>query len=205
MHSGKRRPAFLLFFLPLLILALFLKGAVSKSCAQSQKEKLLSTFGEGKVTVRLYTDYFCGPCKAMEPQVEPLLRQLVNENVINLTFIDTPFYRFSALYARYFLYALNGSNRTLDYALSVRNALIEASNKKIESIEKLEGHLESKGIKINKLDPRPIFEAFTRYLQEDRINATPTCVIIRDGKKESYVGGKDIIDALNTLLKKGKE
>lgn len=29
------------------------------------------TYGSGAVQVRLYTDYFCPPCRKMEPEAEP--------------------------------------------------------------------------------------------------------------------------------------
>ncbi|MCX7856995.1 MAG: thioredoxin domain-containing protein [Deltaproteobacteria bacterium] len=191
-----------LIVIGLSVFGFLFKGGPAPSYAQTGQEKLISTFGEGKIIVRLYTDYFCGPCKALEPEVEPIIKELVSSNTIQLTFIDTPFFKYSALYARYFLYAINANKRSLDYAFSVRNALIEASNSKLDTPEKLESHLQSKGIKLNKFNPNPIFEVFTRYIREDKINSTPTCVILKEEKKEMYVGGKEIVDALKGLQKK---
>ncbi|MCS7281474.1 MAG: thioredoxin domain-containing protein [Desulfobacterota bacterium] len=180
----------------------FFRGGVSVSYAEETQEKLLSTFGDGKILVRLYTDYFCGPCKAMEPKIEPLLKELVAKNIVSVTFIDTPIHRYSALYARYFLYSLNQGQKSLEFAFFIRNALIEAANKEIDNPQKLEEHLKTKGIKPVKFDPNPIFASFTRYLKEDRVNATPTCVIVRNGKKDTYVGEKEIIEALKVLTKR---
>lgn len=164
--------------------------------------RLPSSFGEGKITVRIYTNYFCPPCKAVEPEIESLVRTLVNENIINVTLVDTPSHSLSVLYARYFLYALGQTPPNIDHAFLVRRALIEASNMMIDHPEKLESFLESKGIKISKFDPKPIFDVYTRLLREDKINATPTCVIIRDGKRETFVGGKEIVEALRNLLRR---
>ena len=61
-----------------LLCLLFFKGAASPVYAD---EVLLPSFGQGKVQVRLYTDYFCGPCSHMEPKIEPLLKDLVQRDV----------------------------------------------------------------------------------------------------------------------------
>jgi len=160
----------------------------------------LSAFGNGKVAVRLYTDYFCSPCKAMAPSLEPVITDLVKNNIVTFTFIDTPFYQLSSLYARYFLYALN-EKKDLGHGLAVRNALIEASNRKIDDAAKLEEFLNARRIKIKSFDVKPTFDMFIRSLREDKANATPSCVIEKDGKKETVVGGFDIIQALQRLKK----
>ncbi len=185
-----------------MIFALILFSFVFKGTATPvyAEEMPLSTFGTGKVVVRLYTDYFCPPCKKMEPSIEPVIIDLIKNNIITFTFIDTPFYRASSLYARYFLYGLN-EKKSLERALTIRNALIEASDQKIDKAEKLEAYLNSKEIKIKPYDTRPTFELFGKLLKADKINATPSCVIEKDGKKETFVGGVDIINALQRLKK----
>jgi hypothetical protein len=90
--------------LALILFFLFFEGSVTPSYSG---DFVIPTFGEGKANVRLYTDYFCPPCRAMEPDAEPLLAELVKKNKIALTFIDTPLYQYSSLYARYYLYAMN--------------------------------------------------------------------------------------------------
>ena len=59
------------------LFSLFFKGSVTPTYAA---EPAVLSFGEGPVRVRLYTDYFCGPCRAMEPELEPLLVELVKKN-----------------------------------------------------------------------------------------------------------------------------
>ena len=54
------------------------------------EEEPLSSFGSGPIKVRLYTDYFCPPCRDMEPDLEPLILDLVKDGTIQLTFIDVP-------------------------------------------------------------------------------------------------------------------
>lgn len=181
----------------LVIFAIALRGPVMPAYAD---EIPLSAFGSGKTAVRLYTDYFCPPCKAMEPSLEPVVADLVKNNIAKVTFIDMPFYQLSSLYARYFLYALN-EKKDLENALTVRNALIEASNKKIGDAAKLEALLNEKGIKFKPFEVKPTFDMFARSLRDDNIKATPSCVIEKDGKKETVVGGFDIIQALQRLKK----
>lgn len=158
----------------------------------------IPSFGEGTVKVRIYSDYFCPPCKAMEPVLEPVIKDLVQRNIINLTFIDTPFYQFSALYSRYFLFAMN-EKANFDHALIARNALIDASNKKIGDPVELESFLNSRGVRIKPFDAKPVFALFEKLLGEDKIDATPTCVIEKDGRKQVLVGAKDIMKALEKL------
>ena len=52
-----------------------------------------TSFGKGSVDVRIYTDYFCGPCRAEEAEVMALITELVEKNLIRVTFIDTPIHR----------------------------------------------------------------------------------------------------------------
>ncbi|MEI7637233.1 MAG: thioredoxin domain-containing protein [Syntrophus sp. (in: bacteria)] len=157
------------------------------------------TYGTGAIQVRLYTDYFCPPCRAMEPPVEPVLRDLLKRKVITLTMVDVPLHRYSSLYAQYFLYALKGKN-DLEHALKVRNILFEAAtNTHVTTKEQLEEILKSKGIPFAVFNPKPAFNRYNSLITEEGIKSTPTCVIIRRGKKEAFVGGQDILKALKHL------
>jgi len=164
----------------------------------------IPSFGVGKTNVRIYTDYFCPPCRAMEPRLDPIISKLIKDGIINLTFIDTPFYRHSALYARYFLYALN-ENTDMEHALTVRKFLTEAANKRVGSAGELEDILRTKNVAIKPFDTQPTFNTLSGYLKNDEINATPTCIIEINGKKERYTGADEIINALNNLKKELKK
>ena len=178
-----------------LLCLLFFKGAVSPVYAD---EVLFPSFGKGKVQVRLYTDYFCGPCSHMEPKIEPLLKDLVQRNVITLTFVDTPVHTLTPLYARYFLYIFN-QDGMLDQIFRARTFLFEAARDKIGEKEKLEDYLRAHEVKFKECDPRPTFAAFTALINEDNIKSTPTCVIINDGKKTVFSGETEITKALKLL------
>ena len=69
-------------------IVIFLAGLAAANL--SYGEEVLPTFGQGEIQVILYTDYFCPPCRSMEPDVEPILKDLMKTGKINLTFVDTP-------------------------------------------------------------------------------------------------------------------
>ena len=160
------------------------------------------TYGSGAVQVRIYTDYFCPPCRGMEPTVEPILRDLIKRGMISLTLVDTPFNKYSPLYARYFLYALKARN-DFEHAIKVHNILFDAaSNKKLTTQERLEKIFNNKGIPYQDFEPKPAFDRYNALIKEDNIDSTPTCVIIRAGKKEKFIGGSGIINAIKGLHQK---
>jgi len=167
--------------------------------AQGRPTAPFPTYGAGAIQVRLYTDYFCPPCRAMEAPVEPVLRDLLKRKIITLTLVDTPFNRYSPLFARYFLYALKGKN-DFEHALKVRNILFEAAtDAQITTKEQLEEIFKSKAIPYAAFEPKPVFNRYNVLITEDNIRSTPTCVIIRGGKKETFVGNQDIVKALKHL------
>jgi thiol:disulfide interchange protein DsbA len=172
----------------------FFKGLVTPVYAE---EILLPSFGKGQIKVRLYTDYFCNPCRTLEPELEPVITDLVKKGTINILFIDTPVHPQTTLYAKYFLYILN-ENKKFKYVLRARAILFEAAKEKITEKEKLEAFIKKKGIKFKPFDTKPTFSVLNSYLKEDIINATPTCVIYNLGKKNKFTG-LDIIRTLERL------
>jgi protein-disulfide isomerase len=161
------------------------------------------SYGSGPVEVRLYTDYFCPPCRAMEPTVEPLLKELLKINAIRLTLVDVPFSQLTLLYARNFLFALK-ENNDLEHAFRVRNILLEASTQKdVTTQERIEALFREKGVPVSVFfpvfDAKPAFDRYNALIKEDKINATPTCVVIKNGQKKAFVGGADIVNALKAL------
>lgn len=180
--------------LGLILFSIFFQGNVTPLYAE---EVLIPTFGDGKINVRLYTDYFCGPCSTLEPKLEPLIVNLVKKKIISITFIDTPVHTYSPLYARYFLYILNEKNE-FNHATKARAVLFEAAKNKMTKKEELENVLKKRNIKFRALNVSPTFNIMNSYIQGDKIIATPTCVIF-NGEKKNYTGSTDIIKALENL------
>jgi protein-disulfide isomerase len=194
----KKKMAFVLMAAALLIFPFVFHGSVTPVYAA--EDLAPPTFGKGPIKVRLYADYFCPPCRALSPKTGPVLADLVKRNIITLTFIDTPFYKYSSMYARYFLYAMQ-EKKDIDTALAVRNVLFSASSTNITDTAKLEEALKNKGIAFNTFEVKPIFDLYGAQLQSDKVEATPSCVIEQSGKKELFVGDGDIPKALEKLLK----
>ena len=179
-----------------LFFSLFFSGTATPAFAQTV---LVPSYGTGKVQVRIYTDYFCGPCEGVEPKLERLLVELVRKNVISLIFVDTPIHgATTTLYARYLLYILNEKN-DFEHALYARRLLFEAAKSKIATKENLEEFLKKKKLPFKPFEAKPTFEALTVYLRADGINRTPTCVIYDSGGKRMYNGPQEIIQALELL------
>lgn len=159
------------------------------------------TYGTGKVQVRLYTSYFCGPCRAVEPYIEPLLQDLVRRNIITLTYVDIPSHKIAAEYASAFLCAVQGKG-DIKTAMTARRCLMEAATSGVKSKDQLESFLRGKGILLTRLyDPSPTFKTYNAYIQQDRIRSTPTCVITdpATGSKNVFDTGRKIMDALKRL------
>ncbi len=158
------------------------------------------SYGSGPVEVRLYTDYFCPPCRAMEPTAEPLLKDMLKKNAIRLTLVDVPFNQYTPLYARNFLYAIR-ENNDIEHAFRVRNILLDIStNKEVTTQAQIEAQLKKKGIPYAVFDAKPALDRYNVLIKEDKIDATPTCVVIINGQKKAFVGGLDIVNALKKLL-----
>ncbi|MGD0233863.1 MAG: thioredoxin domain-containing protein [Syntrophorhabdales bacterium] len=174
---------------------LFFQGATRPVLADTV---LMPSFGNGKVKVRIYTDYFCGPCSHLEPQLEGVLAHLVSKGLANITFIDTPIHAPTPTYARYFLYILN-EKTDFDYVLRIRAILFGAAKNNITEKEKLEEYLLKNQVRFRQLDTKPTFTALQRYLDEDGINSTPTVVIYNGQNKGVYKGGPEILKALEQL------
>jgi hypothetical protein len=181
----------LLFFL------FFFSGSVTPVYAA---EPGITAFGKGPIEVRLYTDYFCEPCEAEEAEVISLVTELVNKNLIRVLFIDTPVHPETIVYADYFLAALN-AKRDFRQAVAVRGALFEAAGKATRGKEALEAFLKTNGVTLRPYDTAPDVKIFEKYLREDRINSTPTCVIIGPQGKQTLKERDKILNGLRDLRK----
>ena len=159
---------------------------------------LLPSYGKGKVAVRVYTDYFCGPCRAGEPRIEALLSELVKTNKIKLMFVDTPAHRETPLYAQYFLYILN-NKKDFEHALTVRRSLFDSASIKITTKEKLEEFLTQKGIEFKPFDAKPTLNAMSQYIRDDGVKSTPTVIIDNGKQKQLFSGVDNIVNALELL------
>ncbi|MHB9098045.1 MAG: DsbA family protein [Syntrophales bacterium] len=172
-----------------LLLVLLIVPGLTMSVSAADPSLLV--FGEGAVEVRVYTDYFCEPCRAEEQEVMAAVSDLVAKNRIRVIFIDTPLHPETVLYAGYFLAAVN-AKREFGQAVKARAALFEAAGLEINERGKLEGFLALKGLQIRPFDTAPVFAIFSKYIKEDRVKATPTVVIV-DQQGKHILGNKEQI------------
>jgi len=162
-------------------------------------ENPFPSFGSGPIQVRVYTDYFCPPCRAMEPSIDPILKDLLSKNKITLTLVDVPFNRLTPLYARYFLYALKAKN-DVKHAFHVRNVLQDAAAAdRIATEEDFKKLYAEKLIIYEVFDTSVLFARLNIMIKEDKIRQTPTFIIVRNGDTEKIEGKSDIIEALKLL------
>jgi thiol:disulfide interchange protein DsbA len=178
-----------------LVFLIFFEGMVTPVYAG---DTLVPSFGSGPVQVRLYTDYFCGPCSALEPQIAKPIEELVQKKVIRITFIDTPIHKETPLYARYFLY-ICGEEKNFRKIMSARQTLFDAARNGITNPEGLEAHLAKNGIRYKRMDVKPTFDVLNGYLKEEGIRSTPTMTVNKGGTRETFVGVPDIARAVDGL------
>jgi hypothetical protein len=182
-----------------IVLSVFSVSVFAQSIpAGTKDDPSFPTYGKGKTIVRLYTDYFCPPCQASEPEIEPVLERLVKKGAVKVSFIDLPTSRHSALYIKYFLYAMKKKNSFAN-ALSVKQALFEAAKSGITDETSLQAWLASKGISFTVYDVKPVFKQFNDYIMSDMAGSTPSAVIEKSGNKETFTGGAAIVNALKAL------
>lgn len=182
------------------VLLLVLLSVPGLTMTASAADPSLPVFGDGAVEVRVYTDYFCEPCRAEEQEVMAAVAELVANNRIRVIFIDTPLHPETVLYADYFLAAVN-AKREFGQAVKARAALFEAAGLEIREKDKLEAFLAMKGLQIRPFDTAPIFAIFSKYIKEDRIRATPTVVIVDPQGKQIPGNKEQILKAFRGLRK----
>jgi protein-disulfide isomerase len=157
-------------------------------------------YGRGDREIRIYTDYFCSPCRKAESRMEKLLTEIMKKRKGRILFIDTPIHRETILYAKYFVRIL-GSNPDAEFrtVLQFRRALFKAAEKEIKREDELREFLKAREISFSELDAGPYFKSYTKYIKEDRVSATPTVVVVTREGRTTYKGAEDIIKALEKI------
>jgi protein-disulfide isomerase len=181
-------------------LLIFLLAVLGPTASVSAADPPLTAFGRGAVEVRVYTDYFCGPCGAEEKEVMAAITELMAKNRIRVIFIDTPIHPETVLYAGYFLAAVN-AKREFSQAVKARAVLFAAAELEIRGKAELESFLAKEGLETRPFDTAPVFSIYSKYMKEDRVNATPTVVILGPPGKQTLNNKEQILKALGALRK----
>ena len=180
---------------------LFTSFTFSGSVIPSYADESYPQFGSDKAQVKIimYSDYFCPHCGKIDGPVNTILARLKDR--VSIRFVDVPLHPGSLEYAEVFLYAWFGSGNNLEAAIRVRELLFEAAAKKIDQAGVI-ALLKSKGISVkpDREKARSIFRGFyNEAMKTDKVNATPAVVIIKGSERKQYVGGKEILTALEAL------
>ena len=188
-------PLMLVMVAGLLFFALAFSGSVKPAYGQDP----LPSYGEGKVQIRIYADYLCGPCREMEADIEPLLEKIIAGGKARVVYIDTPIHKETIIYVRYYLCAAR--NVSHQEAIRVRRALFAAGRNLIAADEALREFLGKAEIKVSACDVSAALKTMNTYFQNDGIKSTPMCVIVTAEGKTVYAGKNDIVAALKQFAR----
>lgn len=173
-------------------------GSVVPSYAEDIK---YPAFGSEKAQVELiiYSDYLCPACSKADDRINSALRKL--ENKARIRFVDVPTHATSLDYAEIFLYAWFESGDNLGTAIKVREMLFEEAKKKTDQLGVIKV-LTAKGIpfRVDKSKAREIFRSYYNpMMKTDKINSTPSLVVVKGTSRKTYVGGVEILKALGEV------
>jgi thiol-disulfide isomerase/thioredoxin len=85
--------------------------------AAGAEKEAIPSYGQGPHEVLIFSDYFCPPCQALEPKLEPVLDALYKQGNVKIRFVDTPMHKETPLFAKFYLYA---AKATPDYRAAMR-------------------------------------------------------------------------------------
>ena len=200
-------PMFRLYKLPLLLFSiagyltilLTFSGSVTPAFGQIN-ENAVPSIGKGHYEIIMFTDYFCPPCRRIDTKAEPLLKELLATGKVKITFVDVPFAQATPVYAKYYLYAAN-ADASADNIFNVRNLFFEAAQgRHIQEEIGLLAFIKEKNIKLKPLDEKSVFPILTAIAKNNKVRATPTCVIRYSAKDtKTFVGDSEIWGELKKL------
>ncbi len=191
---------------PLLIIALLgylgilftFSGSVTP--AYGQEGSRTPSLGKGSYEVFFFSDYFCPPCRILDASLEPVVKELLANGNVKISFIDVPFSKATPLYAKYYLYAVHAGADARE-VLRIRSHLFHAAQEQnIHSRELLVKYLKEQKITWTEYDEKPVFQTLNNSIKQNRIDATPTCIIrYFPSYSRKYIGTGEILDGLATL------
>lgn len=193
----KKTYLFLVFLLPVVFCYLFITF-ISPAPAIDGDRGVIPSHGQGPLEVLIFSDYFCPPCQALEPKLEPVLDELYEKGSAKITFVDTPMHRETPLFAKFYLYAAKAAP---DYRAAARARQVLFALTRKENVfwmdERIEEAFRREKVAFTPFDFRTAQPELNRLLTEYGVDATPTCVILSPGAKaQKYVGAGDILKGL---------
>jgi thiol-disulfide isomerase/thioredoxin len=161
----------------------------------------IPSYGRGPHEVFIFSDYFCPPCRALEPKLEQVLDALYKQGDVKIRFVDTPMHKETPLFAKFYLYAAKAAP---DYraAMRARKVLFALAGKEnvIWTDERIGEAFRREKVAFTPFDFRTAEPELNRLIREHRVDSTPTCVIKRSGSDtRKYVGEMEILKGLAAI------
>jgi len=179
----------------------------SVSPAAGADNETIPSYGRGPREVLIFSDYFCPPCRVLEPKLEPVLDALYKQGNVKIRFVDTPMHKETPLFAKFYLYA---AKATPDYrsAVRARQVLFALAGK--ENVfwmdERIEEAFRKEKVAYTPFDFRTAQPELNRLIREHRVDSTPTCVIkYSDSDTRKYVGEMEILKELAAIRPAAKK
>ncbi|MHB8139499.1 MAG: DsbA family protein, partial [Smithellaceae bacterium] len=194
----KEVPLQLFVILGYLFVVLTFSGSATP--AYGAERPAAPSYGSGPYELTVFTDYFCPPCQAVEPDMERYLNEFLSKGGVKVTFIDLPLHKLTQLYARYFLYIVNAGGGYREI-LHARKVLFELATANAAATDQaLAQKLTERGVAFKPYDPKPVYAVLLRTIKEFNANATPTCFVKYSGTDvRKYVGPEEIRKGLADL------
>ena len=196
----KKAHLFLALLLPVIFCYLFITF-ISPAPAVDTDKGSIPSYGKGPYEVLIFSDYFCPPCQALEPKLEPVLDELYAKGSVKITFVDTPMHRETPLFAKFYLYAAKAAP---DYRAAVRARQVLFALAVKDHVfwmdERIEEAFQKEKIAFTPFDFHTVQPELNRLIRENRVDSTPTCVILSPGAKaQQYTGVGDILKGLAAI------
>jgi protein-disulfide isomerase len=168
--------------------------------AYGADKSVVPSYGDGTYEVLIFTDYFCPPCQSLEKDLDLLLEALLTGGSVKVTFVDMPIHKPTVMYARYFLYAANGSSGYKDIT-HVRKSLFTLAQQNTAITEEyLKEALNAQGIVLKPYDVKPVFSEYNSIIRKYKVTSTPTCIVkYSESDVRRYQGFDEIRNGLSEL------
>jgi hypothetical protein len=163
----------------MLIGFIFIRFTFSGSAtpAFAAENAAVPSYGKGAWELIIFTDYFCPPCQDVEKELASEIERLLARGDVKITFSDFPGHTLTALYAKYFLAAV-AADKGAANVLKARQILFTLASQKIIDQEKiLSTRLQTDGVALKIIDPKPVYKEFSALIKRYDVTQTPTCVL----------------------------
>jgi len=196
MFKIKQWPLLLVSVLGYLTILPAFSGFVTPAYSQDFV-RVIPSLGKGPYEVIMFADYFCPPCRRIDMKAESLFKELLATQQVKITFIDVPFNRATPVYAKYYLFAVN-ADPGMNHVFHVRKTLFNAAqDKRIQEEGALAAYLKEQKIVWKAMNEKAVFPLMSAVIKENKVDATPTCVIRYSATDvKEYVGDDEIWDGL---------